>query len=48
MLVRANIAEDLRKNQLEYDHTSWISFHGRELSIDNVGFSTDILETMLK
>jgi hypothetical protein len=47
MLIRANVAEDLRQNQLEYDHTSWISFHGKELSIDNVGFSTDILETEL-
>lgn len=48
MLIRANIEEDLRQNQLEYEYTSWISFHGAEFSIDNVRFSTDILETGLK
>jgi hypothetical protein len=48
LLVSANIAEDLQRNQLEYEYTSWISFHGKELSIDNVGFSTEILETTLQ
>lgn len=46
--IRANIAADLRKHQLEYDHTSWISFHGKEFSLDNVGFSTERLQTNLQ
>ena len=45
--ISVNLAEVLQKHQLEYGHTSWISFHGVELSIDNVGFSTEMLETVL-
>ncbi len=43
-LISANIEEDLRRYQLEYDHTSWLSFHGREISLDNIRFSTDVLD----
>ncbi len=47
-LITANIGDDLRQHQLEYASTTWLSFHGKELSIDNVGFSTNVLETVLK
>ena len=46
--LSAHLAEDLRKNHLEYDHTSWISFHGKEFSLDDVGFRTERVETELK
>ncbi|PIE32970.1 hypothetical protein CSA56_13645 [candidate division KSB3 bacterium] len=48
MLITANLEDDLRKNQLEYASTSWLSFHGQELSIDDVGFSTKELNRLLK
>jgi WD40 repeat protein len=48
LLVQANIAEDLRRNQLEYAYTTWISFHGKAFSLDNVRFSTAVLETALE
>ncbi len=48
MQIQANIKEDLRRNHLEYAYTSWISFHGAEFSLDNVRFSTEILETVLE
>jgi WD40 repeat protein/chitodextrinase len=46
--IQANIEQDLRDNQLDYAYTSWISFHGKEFSIDNVRFSTDILKTAIE
>jgi len=48
MLIQANIEQDLRDNQLDYAYTSWISFHGEEFSIDNVRFSTAVLETAIE
>lgn len=46
--IQANIEQDLRNNQLNYAYTSWISFHGKEFSIDNVHFSTAVLETVIE
>lgn len=48
MVIQANVAEELRQQQLEYAYTSWISFHGKEFNIDDVGFSTEVLETVLE
>ena len=47
-LIQANIAEDLRQYQLEYEYTTWLSFHGQSIGIDNIGFSTEVLETILQ
>ena len=47
-LIRADIKGGLQHNQLDYAYTTWLSFHSRELSIDDVGFSTDVLITPLK
>jgi hypothetical protein len=48
MQIQANIEQDLRNNQLDYAYTSWISFHGKEFSLDNVRFSTAVLETVIE
>ncbi|MBD3305481.1 hypothetical protein GF339_03795 [candidate division KSB3 bacterium] len=48
ILVQVNIAEDLRQNQLELGYTNWMSFHGRDIRIDNIRFSTDRLDTALQ
>ena len=47
-LIQANIAEDLRRYNLGYEYTTWLSFHGKSIGIDNIGFSTDVLETILQ
>ncbi len=47
-LVRATIEEDLAAFQLDYAQTTWLSFHGKAFSLDNIRFSTDILETPLQ
>ncbi|PID58815.1 hypothetical protein CSB45_02110 [candidate division KSB3 bacterium] len=47
-LVQADLAGDLRRYQLDYAHTSWLSFHGKSIGIDNIGFSTEVLEEILQ
>ncbi|MCP4396167.1 MAG: hypothetical protein GY801_02490 [bacterium] len=47
-LIQANIDEDLRRYNLEYAYTTWLSFHGTSIGIDNIGFSTDVLEAILQ
>ena len=48
MQVVADLAGDLRKHQIEYAATTWLSFHGQEISLDNLGFSTGVLKNLLK
>ena len=48
MQIIADVAGDLQKRQIEYLSTTWLSFHGREISLDNIGFSTNVLQTSLK
>ncbi len=48
MQIVADVAGDLRQHQIEYVATTWLSFHGREISLDNIGFSTGVLQNLLK
>jgi WD40 repeat protein len=48
LTIHANLADDLKRYQLEYAHTAWISFHGVDFSLDNIHFSTAVLETVLE
>lgn len=48
MQVIADVAGDLKTNQVEYAATTWLSFHGQEINLDNIGFSTGVLTNLLK
>lgn len=48
LTVQANIADDLKRHQLDYAYTSWMSFHGSNFSLDNIRFSTAVLETIIQ
>lgn len=48
LTIQAAVADDLRRHQLDYAYTSWISFHGSDFSLDNVHFSTAVQEIEIK
>jgi len=48
MQIVADVAGDLKTKQIEYMATTWLSFHGREINLDNLGFSTGVLKNLLK